>query len=153
MEHMLADINAAIKDADATIIVRDMPLIQGYPTEIKLLFQNLVINALKFRKPDIPPVIKISAEKKGDHYQFEISDNGIGIEEKHYKRIFDIFQRLHTREEYKGSGIGLSHCKKIVEIHHGKIWVESVPGEGSSFYFTLFIHKGLAEKASLIQHL
>ena len=143
IEHMLADISVAIKEAGAEIVLTELPEIYGYPTEIKLLFQNLVINAIKFRKPGLPPIIKISAEKKGDYYQFAISDNGIGIEEKHNQRIFDIFQRLHTREEYKGSGIGLSHCKKIVEMHHGKIWVESVPGEGSIFYFTLFIHKGL----------
>jgi signal transduction histidine kinase/ligand-binding sensor domain-containing protein len=141
LQDMLMDISAAIKDSNTKIEFAALPVIDGYATEIKLLFQNLVLNAIKFRKKDIIPHIKIAVEKKNDHYQFSISDNGIGIEKKYFNRIFDIFQRLNTRDEYSGSGIGLAHCKKIVELHHGKIWVESIPGEGSTFYFTLIIHK------------
>jgi light-regulated signal transduction histidine kinase (bacteriophytochrome) len=114
-----------------------MPVIRGHPTEIKQLFQNLIVNAIKFRREGVSPVIKIKPEKKPGFWQFSVSDNGIGIDEKHKDRIFIIFQRLHTRDEYEGSGIGLSHCKKIAELHGGKIWVESVPGEGSTFYFTI----------------
>ena len=114
-------------------------MINGYPSEVKLLFQNLVLNAMKFRKKDTSPQIKISAQKKGGDWEFAVSDNGIGIAQQNSEKIFDIFQRLHTRKEYAGSGIGLSHCKKIVELHNGKIWVESIPGEGSTFCFTLCV--------------
>ncbi|MEO6734210.1 MAG: two-component regulator propeller domain-containing protein [Ferruginibacter sp.] len=139
VQEMLADIMAAIKEANADIQVAELPVIDGYPTEIKLLFQNLVINAIKFRKKDVIPGIKIDVQQAAHYWEFTISDNGIGIDEKYSQRIFDIFQRLHTNKEYAGSGIGLSHCKKIVELHKGKIWVESAPGEGCIFHFT--IHK------------
>jgi light-regulated signal transduction histidine kinase (bacteriophytochrome) len=115
---------------------------------MKQIFQNLIINAIKFRKKDTSPKIEIAAEKKDDHWQFVVKDNGIGIDPKQSERIFVIFQRLHSRSEYEGSGIGLSHCKKIAELHKGKIWVESTPGEGSCFYFTI---KDLAEVHSEMQ--
>lgn len=134
---VLADLNKAICDSGAEIEVGELPVIDAYPTEMKQIFQNLVINAIKFRKKDIPPKIKISAERKKEKWQFLVKDNGIGIDPKQSERIFVIFQRLHTRNEYDGSGIGLSHCKKIAELHKGKIWVESTPGEGSSFFFTI----------------
>jgi signal transduction histidine kinase/ligand-binding sensor domain-containing protein len=137
LKNMLADIMMSVKESNADIQFTQLPVINGYPTEIKLLFQNLVINAIKFRKKDVSPLIKISAQKMDNYWKFAISDNGIGIEKQYNERIFDIFQRLHTRTEYEGSGIGLSHCKKIIELHHGKIWVESIPGEGSCFYFTI----------------
>ncbi|MGZ8537251.1 MAG: sensor histidine kinase, partial [Flavisolibacter sp.] len=127
----------AINEANAEINNDPLPVINGYPTEIKQLFQNLIINAIKFRKKYTSPVIRITAEKAGDHWNFAVADNGIGIEEQHKDRIFVIFQRLHTRNEYPGSGIGLSHCKKIVELHKGKIWVDSKPGFGSTFHFTI----------------
>jgi signal transduction histidine kinase/ligand-binding sensor domain-containing protein len=143
LQNMLKDINAAIEESKAQVVFTELPVIIGYPTEIKLLFQNLVINAIKFRKKDVSPLISISARQKQDYWEFAVSDNGIGIEEKYNKKIFDIFQRLHTKDEYVGSGIGLSHCKKIVELHYGKIWLTSTPGKGSTFYFTLFIHKDI----------
>ncbi|MEO6720715.1 MAG: two-component regulator propeller domain-containing protein [Ferruginibacter sp.] len=141
VENMMADIMAATQEAKASIQYTQLPVIVGYPTELKLLFQNLVVNAIKFRKKDVNPQIEISAQKKEGYWEFAVSDNCIGIEMQHSDRIFNIFQRLHTRSEYEGSGIGLSHCKKIVELHHGKIWMESTPGEGTTFYFTLLIHK------------
>ena len=141
VKDMLQDISVAIEESKARVEFTELPAITGYATEIKLLFQNLVINAIKFRKKDVPPLIKITAIKKNDYWEFAVSDNGIGIEEKYNQKIFNIFQRLHTKEEYIGSGIGLSHCKKIVELHHGKIWVTSIPGEGSTFHFTLLIPK------------
>jgi len=137
LNEVLADLGAAINDANADIDYKPLPVVSGYPTEIKQLFQNLIINAIKFRKKDTFPQMKISAEKIDGHWEFAFKDNGIGIEKKHSEKIFHIFQRLHTRAEYEGSGIGLSHCKKIVELHKGKIWVESMPGEGSTFNFTL----------------
>lgn len=137
LNEVLGDLGAAITEADAEISSQVLPVINGYPTEIKQLFQNLIINAIKFSKKNSSPQIKISAENIKGYWQFSFADNGIGIEEKYNERIFEIFQRLHTRTEYEGSGIGLSHCKKIVELHKGKIWVESTPGKGSIFYFTL----------------
>ncbi|MEO5891685.1 MAG: PAS domain S-box protein [Ferruginibacter sp.] len=137
MQYVIADLYNAISESGAAIITGGLPVIMGYPTEIKQLFQNLVINAIKFSKKNEAPQINISAEKIGRHWDFSITDNGIGIDKIYSERIFIIFQRLHNRSEYPGSGIGLSHCKKIVELHHGKIWVESTPGEGSAFHFTI----------------
>jgi PAS domain S-box-containing protein len=134
---VIEDIGIAIKDGDAEIKTNKLPVIKGYPTEIKQLFQNLITNAIKFRRKDVTPRVEISAKKSDAHYTFTVKDNGIGIEKEHRERIFIIFQRLHTRTEYQGSGIGLAHCKKIVELHGGKIWIESNPGEGSSFHFTI----------------
>jgi len=100
------------------------------------LFQNLIGNAIKFRGEQAPR-IHISAVRKDGGWQFAVTDNGIGIDSQYADRIFIIFQRLHSREQYPGTGIGLSICKKIVERHNGKIWVESKPGGGSTFYFTV----------------
>jgi len=137
LQQVFADLEIAIKETQAEIKTRHLPVINGYPTEIKQLFQNLITNAVKFHKPNISPLINISASKKNGSWEFICKDNGIGIEEQHKERIFVIFQRLHTRSEYEGSGIGLAHCKKIVELHGGKIWIESPPGEGSAFHFTI----------------
>ena len=98
--------------------------------------QNLISNALKFRG-QAPPQIHVSAVKEDRHWRFSIRDNGIGIDPQQAPRLFQVFQRLHTRSEYPGTGIGLAICKKIVELHGGRIWVESRPGEGSIFYFTI----------------
>ena len=95
------------------------------------------MNAIKFRKETIPLRINISVQTVRGYWQFACADNGIGIPEEHNERIFIIFQRLHARTKYQGSGIGLSHCKKIVELHKGKIWLESAPGIGTTFYFTI----------------
>jgi signal transduction histidine kinase len=137
LRDVIADINKVIKDSNAEITAEYLPVISGYNTELKQLFQNLMLNAIKFRKKNIAPKVNITVQQKGDYWQFGFVDNGIGIEQQHNEKIFIIFQRLHTRSEYQGSGIGLSHCKKIVELHHGKIWVESAKGEGSTFYFTI----------------
>jgi signal transduction histidine kinase len=151
LKDVIADIDKVIKDSNAEITARYLPVINGYNTELKQLFQNLLLNAIKFRKKSISPKINITVEKKDDYWQFAFIDNGIGIEEQHNERIFIIFQRLHTRSEYQGSGIGLSNCKKIVELHHGKIWVESIQGEGSSFYFTLHSPKEEVNKSNIIK--
>jgi light-regulated signal transduction histidine kinase (bacteriophytochrome) len=134
---VLDDLGSAIKEAGANIKTGELPMISGYKTELKQLFQNLIINAIKFRKKEVHPEIEIASHRVNGGYEFMIKDNGIGIPAEHSERIFIIFQRLHTRTEYEGSGIGLSHCKKIVELHGGKIWVKSKPGEGSAFHFTI----------------
>jgi len=137
LKEVLSDLGTAINETGAEIKAEELPVVYGYPTEIKQLFQNLIINAIKFRQKNISPQINISVQQYQGNWHFAFKDNGIGIEEKHNERIFIIFQRLHNRTKYEGSGIGLSHCKKIVELHKGKIWVESTPGNGSTFYFTL----------------
>lgn len=125
-----------IKKENAKIIVAPIPEMIGYKTQMIQLFQNLISNALKYRgKRD--PVIHITCVDKGTHWEFGVEDNGIGIDENFYEKVFVIFQRLHARNEYSGTGIGLAICKKIVEKHKGKIWVTSEKDKGSIFYFTV----------------
>lgn len=137
VQEVLADLGAAIDDAGAVVTHESLPIVNGYPTELKQLFQNLIVNAIKFKKKDTRPEVSISCEKAEHYWKFAVKDNGIGMDPQHSEKIFIIFQRLHSRNEYPGSGIGLSHCKKIAELHKGKIWVESEPGKGSTFYFTI----------------
>jgi ligand-binding sensor domain-containing protein/signal transduction histidine kinase len=137
LQEVLADLGTALTDAGAVIRADRLPVISGHPTAVKQLFQNLITNGIKFRKKDVSPKIQIGAEIKDGAWKFSFADNGIGIEPQHKEKIFVIFQRLHSRKEYEGSGIGLAHCKKIVEMHNGNIWVESTPGTGSTFHFTL----------------
>lgn len=126
----------AIKDANASIRFSDMPVVKGQKTQIEQLFQNLIGNALKYRGSD-PPFIDVGCRENANHYEFFVKDNGIGIDKKYFDKIFVIFQRLHGKNEFGGTGIGLAICKKIAELHGGRIWVESEPGKGSTFYFTL----------------
>jgi ligand-binding sensor domain-containing protein/signal transduction histidine kinase len=137
LQEVLTDLGTAITEAGAEIKYDNLPAINGHRTSIKQLFQNLIANGIKFRQKDVSPKIQIRSEIKDNAWQFSFTDNGIGIEPLHREKVFVIFQRLHTRKEYEGSGIGLAHCKKIVEMHGGKIWIESQPGKGSAFCFTL----------------
>ncbi|NNV56284.1 ligand-binding sensor domain-containing protein [Limnovirga soli] len=137
LHNVLVDIDVAVKEANAQIHADTLPVLYGYATEIKLLLQNLIVNAIKFSRKDVEPRIYITVAEQTDTWLFTVKDNGIGIDNKFYDKIFVIFQRLHSKGVYEGSGIGLSHCKKIVSMHKGKIWVESTPGEGSTFYFTI----------------
>jgi light-regulated signal transduction histidine kinase (bacteriophytochrome) len=114
-----------------------MPMVTGNRDELVRLFQNLVANAIKYRHPDRHPIIRVNCDHCQDGWQFAVEDNGIGIAHEYFERIFWIFQRLHTREKYEGTGIGLAICKKIVEFHGGHIWVESDPDHGSVFRFTI----------------
>jgi light-regulated signal transduction histidine kinase (bacteriophytochrome) len=126
-----------IREAGATVTVGEMPTVMADAAQLAQVFTNLVGNALKYRRPDVPPEIRISAERADGFWRFAVEDNGIGIEEQYFDRIFVIFQRLHTREAYEGTGIGLAVVRKIVERHGGRVGVESVPGRGSTFFFTL----------------
>lgn len=137
LHEVLADMDNNIRENNAHIVPEELPVVYAFPTELKLLFQNLISNAIKFRKPGIRPEISITYTELPHSWKFAVSDNGIGIDQQHRDRIFIIFQRLHNRKDYEGSGIGLAHCKKIVELHGGEIWVESTPGFGSTFFFTL----------------
>jgi len=123
-------------EAQASIIVPSLPEVSGNKSHLMRLFQNLISNALKYRS-EAQPIIEIGCTEKSDEWEFFVKDNGIGIEPKYFEKIFVIFQRLHSRNEYNGTGIGLAICKKIVELHSGKIWVESSLEKGSKFYFTI----------------
>lgn len=134
---IIEDLNSSIKQNKATVEYSDLPIIDAYPTELRLLFQNLISNAIKFSKKDIPPEVSIRAKKKDHAWKFYVKDNGIGIPEQFQKKIFSIFQRLHSENEYEGTGIGLAHCHKIVGMHGGEIGVKSKLGKGSTFFFTI----------------
>ncbi len=141
LQATLQTLHFKIEQTQATVTHDPLPTVLADPTHLEQLFQNLISNALKFQPPNVPPHIHITA-KRGEStdnpvWVFSARDNGIGIPQDQQTRIFGIFQRLHTREEYEGTGIGLALCKKIVERHDGRIWVESDVGEGSTFYFTL----------------
>jgi light-regulated signal transduction histidine kinase (bacteriophytochrome) len=133
--HARANLEASIREQEAMIEVGPMPEVTGDQTQLVQLLQNLIGNAIKFRC-DQSPRVRVTASRDGDCWQFAVQDNGIGIEEEHFDRIFQAFQRLHGRE-YPGTGIGLAVCKKIVERHGGRIWLDSTVGQGTTFHFTL----------------
>jgi PAS domain S-box-containing protein len=132
----LQNLTAAIEESRAIVVNDDLPAVRADATQLSQLFQNLIGNAIKFRGADAP-CIHVSSCDLGREWRFSVSDNGIGIEAQYAEKVFVIFQRLHTRQEYPGTGIGLAICKRIVERHGGRIWFESEPGSGSSFNFTL----------------
>ncbi len=137
VKETIADLDSLISKNKAIITVEPLPILKAYPLELKILFENLITNAIKYKKKDTVPEISISVNRINKGWQFAITDNGIGIEKTYYEKIFLIFQRLHKRSEYEGTGIGLAYCKKIAELHGGRIWVESIPGQSSTFYFTI----------------
>ncbi|MEI6102308.1 MAG: ATP-binding protein, partial [Methanothrix sp.] len=136
IQRAMQNIQYVLEDTRGTIIYGEMPSIIADEPQMTQLFQNLIGNALKFHGEEAPRV-EISAARKGNDWIFSVRDNGIGIDPQYKDRIFEIFQRLHTCEEYAGTGIGLAIAKKIVERHEGHIWVESQSGKGSTFNFTL----------------
>ena len=133
---VISNLVATMKDTHATIVINELPTIEGSTTEMIQLFQNLIANSIKFRKADVIPEIKITATDEGDNYLISLGDNGIGIKKEFHDRVFAIFERLHSRSEFEGSGIGLATCKKIVAGAGGKIWLDSTEGVGTTFYFT-----------------
>lgn len=137
LDEIIFELAPSIKKNQIKIIKQKLPTIMSHSTEIKQLFKNLIENAIKFRKKDCLLEISITASKKNEFWFFSIEDNGIGIESHNKNIIFVIFKRLHNRNEYDGIGIGLAHCKKIIELHGGEIWVDSKLGEGSKFNFSI----------------
>ena len=136
LQNALKNLQIAIEDSQARITHDPLPTVKGDSIQLGQLFQNLIGNAIKFRG-EKPPFVHVTAERQGSDWLFSFRDDGIGIDAQYAERIFVIFQRLHTKEEYPGTGIGLALCKKIVERHSGRIWVESEPQKGSTFRFTL----------------
>ena len=133
---VLSDLAAGLQQCQAEVHFLPLPTVLADRTELSQLFQNLLTNAIKFRGPEVPR-IRVGAVLEESTWHFSVADNGIGIEPQYAERVFGVFQRLHTRREYPGTGIGLAICKKIVERHGGRIWVESIPGHGTTFHFTL----------------
>ena len=140
---ILRDLRRAIQESDAEITHDPLPTVAADAQQLGLVLQNLIGNAIKFRSSERPH-IHVSAEQDGRQWRFAVRDNGIGLDPRHAERIFHIFQRLHTRQEYPGTGIGLAICKKVVERHGGRMWVESAPGQGATFFFTISDHSTLS---------
>ena len=137
LENALTNLKLYIEENDASIIPNDsLPTVSGDYSQMTQLFQNLIGNAIKYRSSE-PPKIHISATNEDDNWLFSIKDNGLGIDPKYSDKVFKIFRRLHTNSEYEGTGVGLAITKRIIERHNGQIWVESEPGNGSTFYFTI----------------
>lgn len=147
LKHVLQNLEMAIKESGARITHDPLPTVPCDDTQLTQLLQNLIGNGLKFRG-DSPPEIHIGATRQDDDWQFSVRDKGIGIAAEYSERIFVIFQRLHSQDRYQGTGMGLAICKKIVERHGGRIWVESQPGAGSTFYFTLKAYQEIIEQHS-----
>nr|WP_314835389.1 ATP-binding protein [uncultured Flavobacterium sp.] len=131
------DMTSIIQESEAKITIDTLPVLKCYPTEMRQLFQNLISNAIKFRKKDSIPEIKISVTENQNNWIFSVQDNGIGIDQKDIHKLFIIFKRLNNRDEYEGTGIGLAHCKKIVELHGGTIWANAELNKQSTFTFII----------------
>jgi len=137
LEQALSNLRATIEEAGVEVTCDPMPSVIADLAQLAQVFQNLIGNAVKFRRRDVPAKIHVAVDTSVSPYRFSVRDNGIGIAPEYADRVFVIFQRLHTRAEYPGTGIGLSICKKVLERHGGRIWVESTLGEGATFHFTL----------------
>ena len=136
-ESAMRNLGTAIKESGAAITHDPLPVVRADQTQLAQLFQNLIGNAIKFRAPDRPPQIHVSVQKEPEHWLFRVQDNGIGFEQEYEDKIFLIFQRLHGRGQYPGTGIGLAICKRIIERHGGRIWAASEPDKGTTFFFTI----------------
>jgi light-regulated signal transduction histidine kinase (bacteriophytochrome) len=138
IDDVIADLEPMIQASNTMIEVLEMPVLNLYEPEMRRVFQNLISNAIKFRKKDTRPIIQIRSEKMNEKWKFSVNDNGIGINPANFEHIFVMFQRVHSNEEeYEGTGIGLASCKKIIQLHKGEIWVESTLGQGTTIHFTI----------------
>ncbi len=137
LEAALESLAGAIRESDAQISIGEMPVVRMHESHLAQIFQNLIGNAIKYRKENEGLLIQVSATKSGAHWVFSVADTGIGIPPAYKETIFGIFKRLHTNSKYSGTGMGLAICQRIVERYRGRIWVESEPGHGSNFFFTI----------------
>lgn len=137
LEAALDSLAGAIRESDAQISLGEMPVVRMRESHLSQIFQNLIGNAIKYRKENQRPLIRVSATKAGVHWVFSVADNGIGVPADYKETIFGIFKRLHSNTQYSGTGMGLAICHRIVERYRGRIWVESEPGVGSNFFFTV----------------
>ena len=126
-----------ILEHKAKVISDELPIIMAAKSPMRQLFQNIIENSLKYTNPQTIPEITIHAEDIGAYWRFCIKDNGIGIDKENYEKVFQVFQRLHSKDEFNGTGIGLAICKKIVQNHGGEIWIDSEMGKGTAIYFTI----------------
>lgn len=133
----ISNLKAMIDETGALVTTDDLPHVKADPSQLTQVFQNLINNGIKFREKSSPPIVHISSYRQNKCWCFSVKDNGIGIAPKYKEKIFIVFRRLHTREEYPGTGIGLALCKRIIDRHGGEIWFESTPGQGATFYFTV----------------
>jgi PAS domain S-box-containing protein len=147
LERTLVSLSPAIQEAGATVTHDPLPTVEADDVQLGQVFQNLIVNAIKFRNA-APPKVHVSAKRQGENWVFSVADNGIGIDPEYAERVFVIFQRLHGREEYPGTGIGLAVCKKVVERHGGRIWAEAAPGGGSVFSFTMPADRKRGQRAA-----
>jgi len=143
-QNVVQSLQQAILDSHATVTAGPLPTVLADTTELTQLLQNLIGNAIKFHGPQ-PPVVHVEVSRQAGYWQFAVRDNGIGIEPEYFEKVFVIFQRLHSRTDYPGTGLGLAICKKIIDRAGGRIWIESTPGQGTTFFFTLPVNK---EKAA-----
>jgi light-regulated signal transduction histidine kinase (bacteriophytochrome) len=137
LQASLSVLSGAMTEARACVTSDPLPTVRIHAIQLQQLFQNLIGNAIKYRSPERIPEVHIGVKQQAGHWFFAVSDNGIGIEPEYKENIFGLFKRLHTSDEYSGTGIGLAICQRIVDRCHGRIWVESEPGKGSVFRFTL----------------
>jgi signal transduction histidine kinase len=138
IERVASDLATRIEQTGGELVVGELPTLRGDASRLYQLFLNLIANALKFRRPGLPPRIVISASRAGAHdWLFSVEDNGVGIPAEYTGSVFSAFKRLYSQDEYEGSGLGLAICREVVEQHGGRIWVESEPDRGARFYFTL----------------
>ncbi|MGC1357584.1 MAG: ATP-binding protein [Xanthobacteraceae bacterium] len=136
LENAILALKAAIDESGAEIVRCELPAVRADQAQLGQVFQNIIGNAIKFHS-DRQPLIRIGAEQRNGKCQFRVEDNGIGIDKQYADRVFQMFRRLHERGQYEGNGIGLAIVKKIVERHGGRVWFESEPGRGTTFYFTI----------------
>jgi len=137
LKEIIEDLDTIIEETQSCFQISSLPTVYGYRTGLRILFQNLILNAIKFRRENTRPYIIIDAQPNENAWAFSIQDNGIGIHEKYHQKIFLMFQQLNDKATYEGSGIGLAQCQKVIDIHNGQIWVNSQLNVGSTFYFTI----------------